>query len=135
VQLAAAIGRPDAHAGEIPVAYVQLKPGAQVLEQELIAFARARIGERAAIPKAIRIVPALPLTAVGKIFKPELKLRETEDALLEALRNAGIRCTSVKARNDGLRGTCVDIVLAAVADRPQAQAVVGQFAQDIQLLG
>jgi fatty-acyl-CoA synthase len=135
VQLAAAIGRPDAHAGEVPVAYVQLKPGAQALEQELLAFASAHIGERAAIPKAIRIVAALPLTAVGKIFKPELKLRETEDALFEALRNAGVSCTSVKARVDGLRGTCVEIALSAGADRNRAQVVLGQFPQDIQLLG
>lgn len=135
VQLAAAIGRPDAHAGEVPVAYVQLKPGAEVQEQELLAFAREHIGERAAIPKAIRIVAALPLTGVGKIFKPELKLRETEDALLEALHNVGVTCTWVKARNDASRGTCVDIALTADADRGRAQVVLGQFTQDIQLLG
>jgi fatty-acyl-CoA synthase len=135
VQLAAAIGRPDAHAGEVPVAYVQLKPGAEVLEAELLAFARDHIGERAAIPKAIRIVPALPLTSVGKIFKPELKLRETEDALLEALRNSGVTCTTAKARIDATRGTCVDITLAAGADPVQAHRIVGQFTQDIQLLG
>ncbi|WP_286718551.1 AMP-binding enzyme, partial [Thalassolituus sp. UBA2009] len=35
VQLVAAVGRPDAHAGELPVAYVQLKPGARVSTAEL----------------------------------------------------------------------------------------------------
>ena len=81
VQLAAAVGRPDAHAGEVPVAYVQLKPGASPTEAELMSFAREHITERAALPKAIRIVPGLPLTGVGKIFKPDLKSREIENAL------------------------------------------------------
>lgn len=81
VQLAAAVGRPDVHAGELPVAYVQLKPGAGATEDELLSFAREQIGERAAIPKAIRLVAALPLTSVGKIFKPELRQREIADAL------------------------------------------------------
>jgi fatty-acyl-CoA synthase len=90
VQLAAAIGRPDAHAGEVPVAYVQLRPGAQAQAAELLDFVRERIGERAAVPKAVRIVAEMPLTGVGKIFKPELKLRETEDALREALQGAGV---------------------------------------------
>lgn len=81
VQLAAAVGRPDVHAGELPVAYVQLKPGAGATEDELLSFAREQIGERAAIPKAIRLVAALPLTSVGKIFKPEFRQREIADAL------------------------------------------------------
>jgi fatty-acyl-CoA synthase len=100
VLMAAAVGRPDAHAGEVPVAYVQLKPGADAAEEDLMAFARNHIGERAAVPKAIRIVPAMPLTGVGKIFKPELKLRETEDALSEALRSANVAFAMVKATSD-----------------------------------
>jgi acyl-CoA synthetase (AMP-forming)/AMP-acid ligase II len=51
VALAAAIGRPDAQAGELPVAYVQLKPNATATVQELMAFAAGTIPERAAIPK------------------------------------------------------------------------------------
>jgi fatty-acyl-CoA synthase len=133
VLLAAAVGRPDAHAGEVPVAYVQLKPGAHVQESELLSFAREHIGERAAVPKAIRIVPALPLTGVGKIFKPELKLRETEDALSEVLRSAGVALVSVKARNDPSRGTCVDVSLAEGADRDLAGRLLGQFPHPVQL--
>ena len=78
VALAAAVGRPDVHAGEVPVAYVQLRPGASATTDELAAFAQANIGERAAWPKQIEIVDALPLTAVGKIFKPALVQREIE---------------------------------------------------------
>ena len=43
VQIAAAVGRPDVHAGELPVAYVQLKPGARATEDELLSFARDQI--------------------------------------------------------------------------------------------
>lgn len=80
VLLAAAVGRPDAHAGEVPVAFVQLRPDAMVDETALLAFAEAAIDERAARPKGVRILPALPLTAVGKIFKPELRRLAAEEA-------------------------------------------------------
>lgn len=80
VVLAAAIGRPDAHAGEVPVAYVQLKPGAAAEPEALARFAEARIAERAARPKAVRIIDAMPLTAVGKVFKPALREREANVA-------------------------------------------------------
>lgn len=43
VALAAAFGRPDARLGELPVAYVQLKPGATSSEEDLLAFAREHI--------------------------------------------------------------------------------------------
>ncbi|MEB0224397.1 acyl-CoA synthetase [Pseudomonas sp. 10S4] len=76
VALAAAIGSPDAYSGEVPVAYVQLRPGHVCNIEELEKFAQRHISERAAIPKRIEILEALPLTAVGKIFKPALQQRE-----------------------------------------------------------
>ncbi|MFM2066051.1 MAG: hypothetical protein RLZZ584_960, partial [Pseudomonadota bacterium] len=127
VLMAAAVGRPDVHSGEIPVAYVQLKPAAQATEEELLAFARDRIGERAAVPKLIRIVSAMPLTGVGKIFKPDLRLREAEDALGHALRSAGIRAASIKASIDPSRGTVVDVTVVDRASHEAAAAVLGQF--------
>lgn len=127
VQIAAAVGRPDAHAGEVPVAYVQLKPGAEAAESELLSFVRERIGERAAVPKAIRIVAAMPLTGVGKIFKPELKLREIDDAITDALRSAGVRPARVTAVNDPADGLRVEVVLDASGDPQLARRVLGQF--------
>jgi fatty-acyl-CoA synthase len=78
VALAAAVGRPDEHSGEVPVAYFQLRPDQRTPPEELLRFAQSAILERAAWPKEIRIVPALPTTAVGKIFKPALMLHEAE---------------------------------------------------------
>ena len=72
VALTAAIGSPDAHAGELPVAYVQLKAGAAATEAELLEHAARSIPEKAAIPKRVKISPSLPTTAVGKLFKPAL---------------------------------------------------------------
>jgi fatty-acyl-CoA synthase len=127
VQLAAAIGRPDAHAGEVPVAYVQLKRGARATEADLMSFVKEHIGERAAVPKAIRIIPAMPLTGVGKIFKPELKHREIEDALSHALRDAGVQVRSLRVCNDTRYGTRVQVSLAEDSDPELASHVLGQY--------
>lgn len=85
VQLAAAVGMPDPRVGELPVAFVQLRPGASATSEEIAAFGASRIAERAAIPKQVWIVDRLPLTAVGKIFKPELRREAIRRALHAAI--------------------------------------------------
>ena len=85
VQLAAAVGEPDEYAGELPVAFVVLKPGAAVTARELLAFVEPHIAERPALPKRIELLPALPLTAIGKVYKPALRARAIERALRERL--------------------------------------------------
>jgi fatty-acyl-CoA synthase len=126
VQLAAAVGRPDAHAGEVPVAYVQLKPSQSITEAELLAHARIHIAERAAVPKAIHIVEAIPLTGVGKIFKPDLKHREIADALRCELAAAGIMAQRVDAATDPQLGILVTLGIAQ-DEHARAQAVLGRF--------
>ncbi|MEN8245081.1 MAG: acyl-CoA synthetase [Thermodesulfobacteriota bacterium] len=94
VQVAAAVGRPDPHAGEVPVAYVQLQDGAGLEEAEILEQVCNAIGERAATPKEVVILDELPLTPVGKIFKPALRwdaTRRTYEGVLteiEALTNS-----------------------------------------------
>ena len=73
VTAAAAVGRPDAHAGEVPVVYVTVTPAASVTEDELHAWAGQRVDERAAAPKSVSIIDALPVTAVGKPYKLGLR--------------------------------------------------------------
>ena len=73
VSQAVAIGQPDAYAGEIPVAYVCLKGDQRTTESELLAFCKSHIAERAAVPKRLEIIDALPLTAVGKVDKKLLR--------------------------------------------------------------
>jgi fatty-acyl-CoA synthase len=81
VALAAVVGEPDAHAGELPVAFVQARPGAALDAAELLAFVRERTPERAAVPVQIYFTDAIPLTAVGKVFKPALRLDATRRAV------------------------------------------------------
>ncbi|MEI8158882.1 MAG: acyl-CoA synthetase [Burkholderiales bacterium] len=73
VQHCAAVGAPDAYAGELPVLFVTLKPGAQANEAELLAFVCERVDEPPARPKSVTVLPNMPMTLVGKIFKPELR--------------------------------------------------------------
>lgn len=127
VQIAAAIGRPDVRAGELPVAYVQLKPGATASEQQIAEFLRDAITERAALPKYIRIIEAMPVTAVGKIFKLDLKHREVLDALRTALAEADIRVNAIAVNEGSSSGTTVQIELDGPALEPRARAVLGGF--------
>lgn len=73
VQVAAAVGRPDPHAGEVPVAFVQVQQDAGLTSESIIEYLKKEIGERAAVPKEVFIVDEIPLTPVGKIFKPSLR--------------------------------------------------------------
>ena len=83
VNLAAAVGQPDSYAGEVPVLYVVLRPGAEVSVAELSAFVEARVAERPARPRGIFIVDEIPITAVGKIFKPALRIDATRRLMHE----------------------------------------------------
>ena len=104
VAMVAAIGSPDAYAGEVPVAYVQTKPGVSVSEQELLDFATTHIPERAAIPKRVRIADQLPLTGVGKIFKPALQQQEIENVIRSEAEAAGVALVDVAVDRDPQAG-------------------------------
>ena len=90
VMLAAAVGEPDEYAGELPVAFVSLKAGAKVGIAELLAFANARIPERPAYPRRIEVLAAIPVTAVGKVYKPRLRAMAFERVLNDRLGQAGL---------------------------------------------
>jgi fatty-acyl-CoA synthase len=90
VAAAAAVGSPDPHSGEVPVAYVVPAGPGQFDEDELLAWAGTAIGERAARPKQIYPIPAIPLTEVGKHYKPALTADAAARAATEALASAGL---------------------------------------------
>jgi fatty-acyl-CoA synthase len=73
VQHCAAVGAPDAYAGELPVVFVTLAPGAMASEAELLEFVRDRVDEPPARPKSVTVLQTMPMTLVGKIYKPELR--------------------------------------------------------------
>ena len=102
VTAAAAVGRPDRHSGEIPVAYVVPAGPGRFDEAELLAWAGTAIDEPAARPKHIYPVDAIPVTAVGKQFKPALTADAAVRAVTEALAAAGLTgARATAAHEDG----------------------------------
>ncbi|MCX7363949.1 MAG: acyl-CoA synthetase [Alphaproteobacteria bacterium] len=117
VETAAAVGLPDTYAGELPMAFVQLRPGASATSEELREFCRAEIPERAAVPVQVVAIPVMPLTGVGKIFKPALRLDAAQrafDAALVPLRSEGVDA-SVTVRNDPTHGTLAVVRIAGAS--------------------
>lgn len=73
VRICAAVGAPDPYAGELPIAFVTLADGAEVSEAELVAYAAAHVDEAPARPKRVIVLEQMPMTNVGKIYKPDLR--------------------------------------------------------------
>jgi fatty-acyl-CoA synthase len=120
VVLAAAVSMPDAHAGELPVAYVQLVPNAKATAEEVQAFAAAHSPERAAAPKQIILTERMPLTDIGKPAKVQLRLDAARRAFSAALADvAGAGRVSVRMVADPKQGNRAMIQVAppAGADR------------------
>ena len=90
VLMAAAVGAPDEYAGEMPVAFVSLRPGSQASGAELSEFAQRFIPERPAFPKTITVLSALPMTAIGKLFKPALRVAAALAVLQDRLARNGL---------------------------------------------
>lgn len=78
VNLAAVVAKPDEKWGEVPCAFVELKPDASVDEATLIAFARETLAGFKA-PKVI-VFQELPKTSTGKIQKFELRKQAADMA-------------------------------------------------------
>ena len=126
VALTAAIGSPDAHAGELPVAYVQLKAGAAATEAELLEYVARSIPEKAAIPKRVEISPSLPTTAVGKLFKPALIAREIEEAIRAEAERVGVAIASIRIERDPQRG--LRAVIVSQVDGGSLKAALDRYA-------
>lgn len=125
VAFVGAVGQPDARVGEVPCAYVELTAGAETAPEELLAFAEKTVPERAAVPKHIEILAELPKTAVGKVFKPELRKLAIRRVYRAALAEAGIdaEVEVIEDRHRGLvarihpRGGAREEAIAAALDR------------------
>ncbi len=125
VTAAAAVGSPDRHSGEVPVAYVVPADPGQFDEAELLAWAGTAIDERAARPKRIYPIPAIPLTPVGKYYKPALAADAAARAAAEALASAGLDA-GLKVTAEHENGRLV--VTVTGGDSGQVQAALAEFA-------
>jgi fatty-acyl-CoA synthase len=133
VASAVAVGQPDAYAGELPAAFVVLRPGADCSVEELHAYCEEHIKERAAIPRRIEVIPALPLTAVGKIYKPALRQRISETTIREVLAEQQIEAT-VSSSIDKQRGLVIRIAVASSAQQAAAEHLLEPFALNIDFV-
>jgi fatty-acyl-CoA synthase len=127
VAIVGAVGQPDAHAGELPAAYVELVRGQDVSVADLLAFARDTIHERAAVPKHIEVLPELPKTAVGKVFKPDLRRRAITRVFDAALAEAGLPVKVGAVVEDKKRGLVAQLVRQAPAEHAAVATVLGAF--------
>ncbi|MGY6635046.1 MAG: acyl-CoA synthetase [Alkalilacustris sp.] len=124
---AGAIGQPDAVAGELPCAYVELVSGRNVKPAALLAHVRDRIGERAAVPKHIEMLDELPKTAVGKIFKPDLRRRAIARVLDAALAEAKLPVRVAEVQEDRQRGLVARLARNGASDDAAVAELMGRF--------
>ncbi|GGD27562.1 acyl-CoA synthetase [Sinisalibacter lacisalsi] len=132
VAFAGAIGQPDAFSGEIPCAYVELVTGATVTSDELLAYAREHIHERAAVPKYIGILDELPKTAVGKVFKPELRRDAITRIYNAALEAAGINAHVEEVVESKKLGLVARLKATGEVDYEQVNHVLGEFTRPFE---
>ncbi|MEK9719670.1 MAG: AMP-binding protein, partial [Quisquiliibacterium sp.] len=125
VAACAAVGEPDRHAGELPVVFLSLKQGATSDANAILAAVAPSIAERAAIPKRVTILDALPTTAIGKIFKPALRLLAVEHAYREALIDLQQHCRQWQLQAVQQAGGMKAIVSVwGAQDRARAQGLI-----------
>jgi fatty-acyl-CoA synthase len=130
IQVAAMVGQPDSYAGELPLAYVELKSGASATRDELLAFVREHTPERAAVPVDVIIQDTIPLTGVGKVFKPALRWDAAQrvfSGLLAPLQADGIG-VDVQVGAHGTHGALATVNISGLAgaDRIVFEAKVAE---------
>ncbi len=118
VQISAAVGMPDQHAGEVPALFVVPQPGMIIDLDALRHYVEAHIHEPPARPRSIMLIDALPVTAVGKIFKPGLRdLAIEEKVRIEIIRACGPGATAeIAVATDAQKRVVVDVRLATATD-------------------
>ena len=134
VAMAGAVGQPDAHSGEVPCVYVELAAGQEATVEALQEWADARVPERAAHPKHIEILPELPKTAVGKVFKPDLRKLAIARVYGAALTKAGIK-VEVSVVEDRKLGLVAELrPLGKTPNPAELRAVLDVFPRPFRLV-
>jgi fatty-acyl-CoA synthase len=77
------IGVPDPKYGEEIMAWVKVKPGEQVTEEELKEFCRGQIAHYK-IPRYIKFVDSFPMTVTGKVMKFQMREQSTNELGLQS---------------------------------------------------
>jgi long-chain acyl-CoA synthetase len=72
VAQAAVVGKYDDRLGDLPIAFVELVPGEQITEEELLTYTNDNLAKYKKI-RVLKIIEALPATATGKVLRRELR--------------------------------------------------------------
>lgn len=75
---AVVISRPDEESGEVPRAYVVLRPGAKLTEKEIVDFAASDVIHYKKLRGGVVFVDAVPKTATGKLLRREVVRMDRE---------------------------------------------------------
>ena len=108
------------------VIFVELVEGATVTPEELLKHCEVHVHERAARPKHITILKELPKTAVGKVFKPDLRKDAITRIYNDAMETAGVAARVSGVVDDKKRGLVAQVT-ANGAGQEQIGAVLDAF--------
>ena len=122
-----AIGQPHAKLGELPCAYVELIEGAKSSNEEILEFARSAITYTEAVPVYVEVMDELPKTAVGKVFKPDLRRKAITRVLDQALGKRDLSARVREVVEDKELGLVAVIDLNG-SSKQEVQPVLGEFA-------
>lgn len=132
VTAASAVGRPDVHAGEVPVAYVTLAPGATATGDDLRDWACERVPDRTAAPRTVTVLDELPVTAVGKLYKLPLRADAVGRELRAALDGiSGVREIDATIERSSIVAT---VKIHPSAQEESVKAVLGRYAIEWRLV-
>lgn len=123
---AIAVGLPDPYAGELPMAFVVLRPGSSISAADLLKYCETCVSERAAIPKRLEFLDAMPITAVGKIFRPVLRQKISTLVLQEHLQRENIEAT-VTTHIDNKKGLSAIVLLADKSRQSDAELLLSSY--------
>jgi enoyl-CoA hydratase/carnithine racemase/acyl-CoA synthetase (AMP-forming)/AMP-acid ligase II len=143
VQISSAVGMPDQYAGEVPILFVVAAPGQSIDLPGLHTHLQHNIMEPPAKPKRVVVLDALPVTAVGKIFKPTLRdlaIKEKAKLEIERIFGEGVDSdiavdkddklsTRVRIAVDSDDGARLRVLSESLLSLPQAYLIEGRPAQ------
>ena len=142
VQVAAAVARPDPHAGEVPVAFVQFQQGVDMSPEKILEYLQKEVGERAAVPKEVFVLEDIPLTPIGKIFKPSLRWEATRRVYEKELEVLGDMAASIDVHvgEDKLHGTLAKVKIKASTNakkkdiEEKAKEILARYAVKFEIM-
>ena len=100
---------------------------------DLSVFANERIPERPAYPKRIEVLPAIPVTAVGKVYKPQLRMLATQHVLTQRLASSGMDQAVDVSVDESARGLTARFLILSGSQDPSIELAVNDIMKPFAL--